>query len=95
MKLGLIASCFALVATLATSAAVAMPHTHRAADNATRLDASSVDMSESGTDGEARHMVSYAREVVITVPRVSAPIVCDVVELAQGNGFVRRCGGAL
>ena len=83
----------ALLGVLGTvSLASASHHTRRAADTSTRLDASEATGVEVGTDGEVRRMVSFAREVVITAPRPTEKVwACDVVELAQGNGMVRRC----
>ena len=62
----------ALLGVLGTvSLASARPHTRRAADTSTRIASEDMTMVENGTEGEARRMVSYVREVVIAVPVMS------------------------
>ncbi len=89
MKLGLIAP-IALV--LATSTVFAMPRTRRVSvSSAVAVDVDSKG-SEVAADGEVRRMLAFARAAVGTPKAVTKPLMtCDVVELAQGNGMVRRC----
>ncbi len=82
---------------LATSSVFAMPRRTRAVVVSSAVvvspDASG---SEIGADGETRHMLSFNRAAVSASERTTEQVMaCDVVELAQGNGMVRRCfGGA-
>ncbi len=84
-------ACLAL-ALVSSAVYAAPPRTRAVVVSSAVVVSQDASGAEVGADGETRHMLSFDRAAVSAPERTKERVMaCDVVELAQGNGMVRRC----